>query len=136
MPGIDKLYRLIVDALGTIIDFQARVRAISFYSAPVVLVDGATITPDGADGVAFEFTAATNGVRDFHLPTNMEDGQPFQITLKNTSGGALTNTTFAAGYHGTMTLPATAKQRTYQFYFDDSSTLAYQTVQTAADVTI
>lgn len=133
---LEYLYRLLNDALGTIIEWQCRIRAISFYTAPVTLVDAATITPNGGDGTIFELTAASDAIRAFALPTNMEDGQPFQITLKNTSGGALTQTTFAAGYHGTMTLPATGKQRTYQFYFDDSSTLAYQTVQTAADVTI
>ncbi len=142
MPGISKLYRLIVDAIGTIIDFRVRVRAVSFqgevfYSPLVTLVDAATIAPDGNSGMNFVFDATTNGVRDFIDPVNMSDGQFFSITLKNTSGGALTTTTFnAASYHGTMTLPATAKQRTYEFYWDATAGLAYQTVQSAADVTI
>ncbi len=81
-----------------------------------------------------ERNPTTNGVRAFQLPTGLTDGAIFTITLSNTSGGALTMTTFAAGYHGTETLPADTTRRSYQFKWDATAGVAYFMFESDADV--
>lgn len=107
---------------------------INFFGTSVALVDGAAIAVDGSVGSSFVLTAASNAARAFSAPTNMPAGATFDIQLKNTSGGALTVTTFNAAYHGAPTLPANNMTRVYTFLWDGA--VAYLKSQSPADMAI
>lgn len=79
------------------------------------LVDAATITPDCSTGGVFQLTCTSNAARSIQVPTNAPSGAEIKIQLLNTSGGALTLTTFAAGIKqpAAVTYPATAFNRIY-----------------------
>lgn len=79
------------------------------------LVDAATITPDCSTGGVFQLTCTSNAARAIQVPTNAPSGAEIKIQLLNTSGGALTLTTFAAGIKqpAAVTYPATAFNRIY-----------------------
>ncbi len=103
--------------------FMQQLVATAFVGTWVTLVDGATITPDCAAGNYFMFTAATNGVRAFQVPTNIIAGDDIRIIISNTSGGALTNTSFAAGIKqpAAITYPATGFKREYRIISDGTT---------------
>jgi len=106
--------------------FQAmqQLVASAFVGTWVTLVDGATITPDCAFGNCFNFVAANNNVRAFAVPANIVSGDFIRIFISNTSGGALTNTTFAAGIkQSAITYPATANKREYRIANDGVVTM-------------
>lgn len=97
------------------------------------LVDGATIAINAGTAGHFTFVAASNAVREFSVPTNGVTGQHITVILSNTSGGALTNTTFAAAIRrGTLTLPATGFQREYTLAFNGTTWAI--TNQSASDI--
>ncbi len=97
------------------------------------LTDGATVTVDPSLGQTGKLVCANNNVRAFQLPTTAPAGTTFAVIISNTSGGALTNTTFVAGYKApALTLPATGFQRTYLWLWDGTNAILQ--AQTAADV--
>lgn len=98
------------------------------------IAPAATVTPNLLSGSQVQVTYSANTVVVFQIPTGLPAGQiaTFTITIINTSGGSLTNTTFAAAYKtASLSYPATAKNRTYSFYTDGTN--AYQ-ITDAADV--
>jgi len=118
------LNRILRDIAGA----APRLDSILPFSAPALigavsaLTDGATIAINAAVGTLFTFTAATNGTREFSVPTNGVAGSRIYVILSNTSGGALSATTFAAAIRrGTLTLPATGFQRQYELAFAGST---------------
>lgn len=131
MISVEKLLRIISGGADAVVQWLVVLRGISFQATTVTLVDGATITPNGATGQDFYFQAASNGVRAIQLPTNIAAGATFWLTLSNASGGALTNTTFVGTYKGTPTLPADTKQRASKWRWDGTN--AFLMVETGAD---
>ena len=105
-------------------------------SGPVqVLGPAATVTPDATKGAYCQVTFTANTVVAVQIPSGIPAGYlwRFAITIINTSGGALTNTTFVAAYkQATITYPADTKQRAYEFISD--GTTAWELFQTAADI--
>ena len=105
-----------------------------FAAVPQVIVPAANVTPNAALGNWIKMTFAANTVCAIALPSNVPNGLAwrFVITIINTSGGNLTNITFAAGYkNAALTYPATGNNRSFAFNTDGVS--AYEEVQTAAD---
>ena len=87
--------------------------------AATVLVDAASIALDATLGNLFILDCTTDAVREFAVPTGGTAGQRIAVRIVNTSGGALTNTTFAALIRSAaLTLPATTFQRDYDLEFD------------------
>jgi hypothetical protein len=106
-----------------------------FVAAPQVIVPAASVTPNVQLGPWIKMTFAANTVCVIQLPSNVPNGLSwrFTITIINTSGGNLTNLTFAAGYkNAALTFPATANNRS--FFFNTDGVAAYEEGQTAADV--
>ncbi len=103
--------------------FMQQLVATAFVGTWVTLVDGAMITPDCAAGNYFMFTAASNAARAFQLPANMIAGDDIRIIISNTSGGALTLTTFVAGIKqpAAVTMPATGFKREYRIISDGTT---------------
>lgn len=103
-----------------------------FMSAPVTLTDGATITPvmnvatsataSGGAGY-FVLTAASNAARAFAAPTGAAGAGAYcYLQVKNTSGAALTNTTFGASIKsGSVTWPATGFNRFFVLFYDGTN---------------
>ena len=105
-----------------------------FLGAASVLVPAATVTPNLLLSAWFTMTFTANTTVAVQIPTGIPAGQAgwFNLTIINTSGGALTGVTFAAAYKtAAITYPATTKNRTYEFWSDGTN--AYQ-VTDAADV--
>jgi len=105
-------------------------------SASTALVDGAAIAINAALGNVFTFTAASDAARVFGVPTGGILGQRVYLYLTNTSGGALTATTFHASIlQGTVTLMATAKSREYVLRCLSATVPTWALVaQTAVDI--
>lgn len=97
------------------------------------LVDGANIPVDAELGNLFTLTCASNAARIIDPPTNGEAGQEVAVRIRNTSGGALTNTTFAVAIRkAAPTLPANNFQREYRLRFDGTDWSLV--LQSAADI--
>lgn len=97
-------------------------QAPGFVGAAVALVDGAAVAINAALGETFTLTCANNNARVFGVPTNGVVGQRLFVRIINTSGGALTVTTFNAGIkQPALTLPATGTNRGYELYFDGTN---------------
>lgn len=87
--------------------------------AVVALTDGAAIAIDAALGATFTLAATSNAARVFAVPTNGVAGQRITIRIVNTSGGALTLTTFNASIkQPALTYPASATTKEFEMYFD------------------
>lgn len=125
MPQFDKWFREILATgrqLLSLTSFQFK--ATSYVNTwATALTDGATITPVLTDGNRFTFTAANNNVRAFQAPANPVSGDSIKLRIVNTSGGALTNTTFAAAIKqpAAVTYPATGFNRTYTLEYDGTT---------------
>lgn len=105
----------------------------TFTSALAVLGDGATVDVDASLAGTFTLTCASDAVREIQVPTNGVAGQRLAVTIINTSGGPLTNTTFAAAIRQpALTLPATGFQREYTLAFDGGTWAIV--AQSAADI--
>lgn len=117
-----------VPRLGSILglnvpSLQADSAVVSQVSSPIVaLTDGATVAVDAALGGTFVLTCASNATRAIQVPTNGVAGQRIVVRIINTSGGALSATTFAAGIRQpALTLPGNATQRDYELAFNGTS---------------
>lgn len=98
--------------------------AYNFVPAPVTLTDAATITPALTSGGWFVLTATSNAVRAFAAPTGAAAaGAIVYLQVKNTSGGALTNTTFGASIKSgaAITWPATGTNKIYMLFYDGTN---------------
>lgn len=74
-----------------------------------VLADGATVTPDAQNGNQWTLTATAS--RTLAAPTNSYTGARATLSIKNSSGGAIT-TTINGAYKMAWTDPADGKTRT------------------------
>lgn len=104
------------------------------WGAPAVVVPAATPALNLTLSNWFKMTYTADTVCAIQLPTGVPAGAAalFAITIINTAGVALTNTTFVAAYKQTaLTFPATANNRTWLFLHDGTN--AYEVAQTAAD---
>lgn len=118
-----------VPLLGSILGLVAP----TFTSALAILVDAAAIAVNAALGGTFVITCASDAVREISVPSNGTTGQRLVVRIINTSGGNLTNTTFAAAIRQpALTLPATTFQRDYELAFDGATWAIVS--QSAADV--
>lgn len=105
-----------------------------YAAVPQVIAPAAAVTPNATLGNWIKMTFAANTVCVIGLPVNIPLGLAwrFVVTIINTSGGNLTNITFAATYkNAALTFPATGNNRSFAFNTDGVS--AYEEVQTAAD---
>ena len=105
-----------------LVPLQATIIAVPNAAA---LVDAAAIALATAGNISFfRFVAASNAVRVFGVPTGMSiEGARIMLTIYNTSGGALTNTTFNAGIKqpAAVTYPANGFHREYFLTFDGTN---------------
>lgn len=107
---------------------------------PVNIPYSASITPDvaligGATGGGGIITATNNTAFTLQNPVGMTTGDMVEITLNNTSGGALGAITLGSMYKlqgGAFPSPATGNRRTVGMRFD--GTHMYEIYRTAADV--
>lgn len=99
---------------------------------------GASFTPNLGEANDFVFPANANPTINAMFTTGFPANQTniMCITIKNTTGGAIT-TTWNAFYHlaGAWVDPAAGKQRSIWFRYDQAATLAYEISRSAADVT-
>ena len=100
----------------------------------VSLTYSASINIDASLGNSFEINATNGTAFTINTPTNGVDGQFVEITILNTSGGALGTATFGANYKtgAAWTQPANGFNRTIRFQL--SSTAWYERSRTATDV--
>ncbi|MFA6118251.1 MAG: hypothetical protein WC729_29970 [Sphingomonas sp.] len=120
--GIFDLKRLLrglagaaVQTLECIIPFQAP----ALYAAQATLTDAATITPVTSEAGTFLLTCASNAARAIQPPADLTAGRRIYVIVYNTSGGALTLTTFAAAIkQPAITWPATGTNREFELYCD------------------
>lgn len=104
-----------MQVLDSILPFQAP----AVFTAQATLTDAATITPDTSEAGTFLLTCASNAARAIQPPADLTAGRRIYIIIYNTSGGALTLTTFAAAIkQPAITLPATGTNREYELYCD------------------
>ena len=128
-----RFFRAIVANARPRFQVMQQLVATAFVGTWVTLVDGATPAPDCALGNFFTMLCANNNVRAIAVPANMIAGDEVCIKIVNTSGGALTNTTFAAGIkQPALTYPATANHRCY-WIISDGTTVSLVD-QSAADI--
>lgn len=116
---------------GYFLTFQGRIGG-NWQS--LALVDAAAIAIDCTTDNFFTLTKAANGAAVIAAPTNLPANSSFRIKITNTSGGAITNTTFAATYKnpGSFPFAATANNRTYEWWWDGTN--AWFVSQSAIDV--
>ena len=117
--------------------FLPNIVAVGQQNKSVTLVDGATVAVDLSKGNRFILSTALS--RTISNVTNFPNsGYTHQgsITIKNTSGGAIT-TTFSANWHlaGAWVDPGAGKQRTLWFEEDGQTGICYEISRSAADVT-
>ena len=94
---------------------------------------GTTVTIDASLGNSFDITATNGTGFTISSPTNSYDGEIINITILNTSGGALGTITWGGNYKmSTWTSPATGNNRSITFKFN--GTYWYEVSRTAADV--
>ena len=60
------------------------------YVPPIALVDAATVTPDCSKGTSFTWTVG--GARTLANPTNLKDGMPITVRIKQDGTGTRTVT--------------------------------------------
>lgn len=100
------------------------ISATQIAQAMVTLVDGAAVAIDATLGGTFTLTCVNNNARVFGVPTGGIAGQRITVRIINTSGGALTVTTFNASIkQPALTYPATATQKEYHLLFDGAQWL-------------
>jgi len=99
-------------------------------TAPVY---GTTVTIDASLGNSFDITATNGTGFTISSPTNSYDGEIINITILNTSGGALGAITWGGNYKmSTWTSPATGNNRSITFKCN--GTYWYELSRAAADV--
>lgn len=116
-----RLPTLIVTGLVTLAggSFSVAPTAPNFVGAMAVLVDGAAVAVNAALAQTFTITCASNAAREISVPLNGVAGMRIVVRIINTSGGALTLTTFAAAIkQPALTYPATATTKEFQLFFD------------------
>lgn len=110
-----------LDVLGAAV-FSASPTGPNFIGGVATLVDGATIAVNAALGSTFTITCANNNARAIQVPTNGVAGMRIFVRIINTSGGALTLTTFAAGIkQPALNYPGTGTNREYELFFDGTN---------------
>lgn len=130
---LDRLLQYIENVQNGIISWLVAFRGIGWQGTTVAITDAASLVVNCALGETHQITCASDAVRAFALPTNLQAGATFQTEVINTSGAPLTNTTWVAGYLPVNpTLPATGNRRAQWWRWD--GTKAHLVVQTAADV--
>lgn len=93
---------------------------------------GATLTPDCTTGLWFDHTTGANATITVNAPTNGITGQIIEITIRNTSGGAVT-VNFNAVYKISGALaPANGNSRTILFRSDGTNWI--ERTRSTADV--
>lgn len=110
----------------------------------VILTQAATITLDGTEFGAsqtavYECEITAAGAYTFNIdvtrPQNWENGQVFSLTIKNTSGGAISAPAFGSNFKvqtAAFTAPANGYQRTIMFKIDNAK--ACQLTNETADI--
>jgi hypothetical protein len=99
----------------------------------VTITYSASMTPDASLGNEQIITATNATAFTINAPTNPATGQYLEITLRNTSGGALGVATWNAVYKMTAwTSPATAFSRTIVFRYNGTNWV--EKGRTAADI--
>lgn len=88
----------------------------------VTITYGTSMTPNAVAGDT-QIITITDGVAfTVNNPINGTTGQRLRIIFRNTSGGAAGVASFGANYkNGTITMPATAFSRTYEWDFDGTN---------------
>lgn len=97
------------------------------------------ISFDCRQGNTFQVVANSNLTATINVPVgdpvNGDDGTIITLQIKNTSVGALTGLTFAAGYKlaGAFVFPASGQSRSITFYDDNVTGVWYEVSRTALD---
>lgn len=130
MRALKKLVSVVASGTTQLLNFTLGIRVPTFTSvlaptapgfigAMATLVDGAAVAVNALVASTFTLTCANNNARVISVPTGGVAGQRIVVQIVNTSGGALTVTTFnAAIKQPALTLPATGTFREYELMFD------------------
>lgn len=132
---------------GPVLTFTATpasAKSVAMHDNSVTLTDGANVATNLLLGNRFFLNAAGPGVRTMTNPTGLPPtyggnslfGQLIRITIKNSSGGALT-VNWGTSWHlaGAWVSPANTFQRSIMFEWDPVTQVAYELSRSAADVT-
>jgi hypothetical protein len=106
-------------------DFKAKgifTAASSVYETLATVTYSASLTPDASLGNAQSITATNATAFTINAPTNPVTGEYLEITIRNTSGGALGVATWNAVFKMTAwTQPATGFSRSIVFRYDGTN---------------